>query len=465
MRVDATHAGETMPTGMLRRGSRYSLRRRVPLDLIAAYGKQEITRALGTSDFAEAKKRLALQWVALDEEFDARRTDLLSKVEAETPELPASGAFAKYREKANSKPTAILKTIADLTASGRLQAQTGNEGRFTRDPASQGARSNVTWDRLVEKWAAERKPTTKTRKDHEAVAEQFRSLVGTLPGTIAKHDVVLFKERLVESGMSVANLKTKISRLKTLINYGHENGLVKERAADGVRIAKSKVKPRVPFDDEALRSLFNGPVHKDGLRPAQGRGEAAFWLPLIALFTGARLEEIAGLRVSDLLEIAYTADDMTDTSAWFFRFRPDSDSNRSLKTQESERNVPVHPDLVRLGLLRYAEAIRLDGQVQLFPDLTAHASGKRAHKWGQWFGLYMRSCGVTDKRIVFHSFRHTLKDAARESSVSEELQRAIMGHSQEGVAGNYGQGFSRRRIVEGMSQIRIIGLPDIEPFC
>lgn len=63
-----------MPTGLIRRGGAYSLRRRVPKDLLPAYqGRKEIVKALGTNDRDEAKRLHALAWVALDEEFAAAR--------------------------------------------------------------------------------------------------------------------------------------------------------------------------------------------------------------------------------------------------------------------------------------------------------------------------------------------------------------------------------------------------------
>lgn len=63
-----------MPAGLMRRGASYSLRRRVPKDLIDAYGgRQEIVRALGTTSREEAKRLHALAWVALDEEFAIAR--------------------------------------------------------------------------------------------------------------------------------------------------------------------------------------------------------------------------------------------------------------------------------------------------------------------------------------------------------------------------------------------------------
>lgn len=63
-----------MPTGLIRRGARYSTRRRVPLDLVQHYGgRAEIVRALGTSEPTVAKRLHAVMWVTLDQEFDAAR--------------------------------------------------------------------------------------------------------------------------------------------------------------------------------------------------------------------------------------------------------------------------------------------------------------------------------------------------------------------------------------------------------
>ena len=63
-----------MPTGLIRRGGRYSIRRRIPLDLVDQYGgRAEIVRALGTSDFQVAKRKLPIWWADLDREFDAFR--------------------------------------------------------------------------------------------------------------------------------------------------------------------------------------------------------------------------------------------------------------------------------------------------------------------------------------------------------------------------------------------------------
>lgn len=466
VRVSGTHQDEEMPIGLQKHGGVYRLRRRIPQDLVDAYGKREVVRSLGTRDLAEAKRKLAIETVKLDAEWDERRKLAKGRIAVETAPHSKSRLTALRAGRAPTPNILTLMTEAALTARAKRSVEEGGTANQAERSAmvsiSDKAGGTLSWSSLVERWAKERKPTPKTKAAHLAVAREFAELAGVdQVSKSSKSDVLNFKVALLDRSITPSNLRTKLSRLRTLANYAFENDLIGAKITEGVRAPKPKEKTRVSFDDDALGKLFGGPVHKDGHRPVQGRGEAAYWVPLIALYTGARLEEIAGLLVTDLTQLGYS-DGEADAKAWFFRFASDPDRNRSLKNEESERLVPVHPELIRLGLIEYRRAVEDTKEAQLFPLLHAHASGRRAHKWGQWFGTYLRdTCGVSNKKIVFHSFRHTLKDAARESSVPEELQRAIMGHSASGVAGNYGMGFSRKRIVEGMNSIRITGLPPL----
>lgn len=63
-----------MTNHLLRRGSRYYIRRKVPIDLQAHYGRREIVKALGTSDPTEARQRVREESVQLDREFAALRS-------------------------------------------------------------------------------------------------------------------------------------------------------------------------------------------------------------------------------------------------------------------------------------------------------------------------------------------------------------------------------------------------------
>ena len=138
------------------------------------------------------------------------------------------------------------------------------------------------------------------------------------------------------------------------------------------------------FEAPDLRAIFSTAVYANGSRPRGGGGEAAFWLPLIALFTGARQSELAQLRIEDLRQDP-------ESGVWFFDIG--TEGGRSIKTASSRRKVPVHPHLVSVGLLRYRQALidqKQSAGGDLWPDIKSDAEGRRAGPWSKWFNRYLR---------------------------------------------------------------------------
>ena len=185
------------------------------------------------------------------------------------------------------------------------------------------------------------------------------------------------------------------------------------------------------FQPSDLASIFGTGVFTNSERLRAGGGEAAFWFPLISLLTGVRLEEIAGLRVRDLHQDE-------DTGAWVFDLNPEG--GRSVKTASSIRKVPVHPELERIGLLRYHQSVAKEAELQseapgshdssLWSDVRSAEGRPQSAAWSKWFGRFLRAkAGITDPRKVFHSFRHTFKRMARDAGIPEEVHDAITGHA------------------------------------
>ena len=318
---------------------------------------------------------------------------------------------------------------------------------------------------LVDRWAAERGVKPKGVATHRAVARWFYERVGKIPvAEISRAHVIAFKDKLLEEEQSPQNINMKLSRLKTLLGWAVDNDLATSNAAQGVGIKGAAAAPRkrLPFDLADLQAIFSSPIYAEGARPKSGKGEAAYWLPLLALFTGARLEEMGQLRPSDIQKLSYPDADGEEHSAWFLHITTLADEGEQanqLKNEESERLVPVHPELERLGFIAYADAMRKAGHARIFPLLTPGAYDRLTAKWGEWFGPYLRKvCKITDRRKVFHSFRHTFKHYAGHVGMIEGVQREIMGHSSGDVADEYRGGYSKHQLVEGMKVYRIAGL-------
>jgi integrase len=204
------------------------------------------------------------------------------------------------------------------------------------------------------------------------------------------------------------------------------------------------------FEAADLKAIFSTPVYASGSRPQGGGGEAAFWLPLIALFTGARQSELAQLRVEDLRQDP-------ESGLWFFDIG--TEGGRSIKTASSRRKVPVHPHLVSAGLLRYRQSLIDQKQTalgDLWPDIRSDAKGRRAGPWSKWFNRYLRvNAKVLDTSKVFHSFRHTFKRMCRDAGIGEELHDALTGHSGGGVGRSYGGGFGLKALAEAIGRIEV----------
>jgi integrase len=124
---------------------------------------------------------------------------------------------------------------------------------------------------------------------------------------------------------------------------------------------------------------------------------------------------------------------------WFTR---DTKAGRRLKTKSSERVVPVHPQLIEIGLLKYVAERRKEGeQAWLFPTVAPDQKGA-LRAWAKWWGRHLRNhVGVKDTNKVFHSFRHGFQDALRQATPDEELRDALAGRSS-------GKSVSRKAMLE-----------------
>jgi integrase len=178
----------------------------------------------------------------------------------------------------------------------------------------------------------------------------------------------------------------------------------------------------------------------------------------LALFTGARLEELAQLRVGDIVEVPLDGGEHPEERrAWAIDINAGPDGKNRLKNKRAIRQIPIHPSLLELGLLSYVRTID-DPLSFLFPKLTPNGDERYGAKWGEWFSSYRKSLGLSGRDKVFHSFRHTFKDVCGASKIPDKIQRQLMGHAPIDVADSYGVGFSFTDIAEALATYRVARL-------
>jgi integrase len=194
---------------------------------------------------------------------------------------------------------------------------------------------------------------------------------------------------------------------------------------------------RYPFSPEQLQTLFQSPQftgHKSAARRSEPGDmmlrDGKFWIPLIALFSGLRLGEIVQLLATDIKEYE---------GITYFAIERNEGEDKQLKTASSRRDVPIHPALIQLGLLRHIQAQRTaNPKGRIFSDIEPGSDGYFSHNFSKWFSRYANTVGAKTRKTSFHSFRHNFKDAMVLAGIEESRRRALMGHAEDDVHGTYG---------------------------
>lgn len=182
------------------------------------------------------------------------------------------------------------------------------------------------------------------------------------------------------------------------------------------------------FTESELRKIFDAA----NLDPRRLKRPYHFWGPLFGLFTGARANEIAQLRLADFVE---------EDGQRCIRIRhdPNADTPTRTKNAASVRTLPLHPTLWAIGLQRYLDDVKRIGGDRLFPTLPLDAKGKREKYFSRDFNTgYLNDIGIHDKRRkVFHSFRDTTVQALTDKEVGDFYIEAWIGHAHESVTSKH----------------------------
>lgn len=194
---------------------------------------------------------------------------------------------------------------------------------------------------------------------------------------------------------------------------------------------ESESATRVAYSPEDLRTLFHSPLYtghwRADRRERPGRmliKDHKYWLPLISLHSGLRVEEAAKLTTGDVQMLG---------GVWCF-------SVTDTKTAAGTRIVPVHPRLMALGFLDYRRCVLQNGGGQLWPDLKKGSEGRYSSRFVQWWSGFRRLIGLGRPGLTFHSLRHTFISSMEKAGIPETLAAQIAGHSvQKGITyGVYG---------------------------
>lgn len=344
---------------------------------------------------------------------------------------------------------------------------------------------------LFEEWLAKRKPSVQTASEFRQSVIAFTDFIGDIPVNEITYDDVLnfrdavaslpsrmskaerklpFTERLAAAKaakfvdvpcVKPTTVKKQVGAIQALLNLAFQQRWVKQNVGQGVAISdyvKVSQDSRLTFTEDHLQALFSSDIF---CKPSAWKWHlktthcTLYWIFLISLTTGARLEEIGQALLRDVKDAhRFPYIDIDD-----YVSAEDGDASKSIKTPGSRRVIPIHSNLFALGFGDYCEGLRSSGQTKVFPDLSTNSLSKHTHDASRRANQLIDSAVSRDSRLVFHSFRHTFIDYAREAELRGRVISQICGHAPTTVGGKYGRGVRVPKLHELLHRIDWSFLP------
>lgn len=424
----------------------------IPPDLRIHFKTSEIYRSLRTANVREAATTAQALSQALKQLFSQIRTGTMSE-QKKPPHKPFGGLDLglimefHFDSTAPTKKTVRFQTEPHDTpemVSAALEAINGTAGAG----APEAKKPSTLFSELIEDYKRDRlaagKWTPKTQDENLAVYRLCIDIIGDKPiKRIGDDEALTYVETLKKlppnmnkmpayrgktiseiialnpQPMATRTINKSLERISSLFKFATSKPKydLRYNPFSGRSLDESNVQQREPFTVDELIRLFGAAEHAQ----RQHKTAYSYWLPLMGLLTGARLNELCQLHLSDFEEIGGI--DCINIQ--------DAEDGQRIKNKSARRLVPVHDKLIEVGLIRYVELLRAQGHDRLFPklELTEDGYGKMPSRW---FGRFRKRCGITEKHTkVFHSFRHTFISSLLNNDVPETAIAPIVGH--EGV--------------------------------
>lgn len=457
---------------VVRRGDTLYFRIRVPTKLQATIQKKEIIQTLQTQDRREAipiALRVASEVKIIFNNLSKDMTDIKYKrhVEALRQRVGAKDVIREEEmERVELEHTTELKRAEQEAAlkaeNSALKLMLLHGGQSVK-PQAEGVKDKPKTPKLsfvIGRYKKECGLGAPTLKKYDTSFEILVELMGDV--SVSKVDNFNMLQFFVEVCDLPSRMPNRMQRKEQGLKL---RDLVGDNEGDCIHSKtfnshKSNIKQLVEWTKKRYRGAFEGvnvaEVKYDGSRTDGELGQRSFkdneldtlfrskemlaycksselvykfWLPVIGLYTGARVGEICQINpFTDIVEdngVSYFLISQETKSA--------SDIKKSVKSGTS-RVIPIHSRLIELGLTGYTDALKEAGYNRMFPldkPRDRNAGGNTARN----FTRYIEDVGLKDitknMRIVgMHAFRKTIiTKAYREKFLKGLLP--IVGHEDD----------------------------------
>lgn len=297
-----------------------------------------------------------------------------------------------------------------------------------------------------------------TSKDYMFAVEWFERSIGpdTLVAKISHEQVANWKKELVQHYEAVREKKQATRVAKGHIRVDPIAGLPKETAKAGsvdkiigrvhrfmmfcqrrryfprdadlptkglflkTHYERKKASFYEQFDHHELASIFAPQNLLAQKKPHE------FWMPILGLFTGARIGELSQIYHTDIYQ--------NEDGLWSLAIS-DKEAFQTIKTNAGRRVIPIHPELIRLGFLDYVADVKaaVPESDRIFPYLRYDKRNGFGDVPSEAFARYLDKLGIYGETKVHHSFRKTSNQCLKDNGIEVSIRSQLVGHEKEGV--------------------------------
>ena len=445
---------KAMGNYLYNRNGNYYFRFNLPEHISALVLMREVVIALGTRDTLEARLYCAQIACQLDGVMCSLSRgdsiDLPEKLE----EIKSSIGIKSYR-KPNYMSDQGYKVVQEVNGVQNISFSYVVE-EYLKDCVSECIRTKqkkkAVFDMFREIMGDI--PLSKIKREH---ARQFKSLLLKIPSNIKRqmktdsYADIDWKNLPKGQPLSHVTINLKLACLGALFNWAKQNDLFSgDNPFSHLSIKATKTRQRDPFSKEQLRALFDSPIYtgcqSDSNRTTRvTEGEmiikdALYWIPIVALYTGMRMNEICQLERADIKQ---------QDGIWFIDVN--DEGQKSLKNKSSVRIIPIHQSLIEKCFLDHVRTKK----GRIFDDIKLGNNGTYSYTFSKQFTHSMKLLGLRDERVCFHSFRHNFIDGLREGGVDKHIAMKLVGHQGENtIHDSYGFGYSLQSLQESINKLR-----------
>lgn len=299
-----------------------------------------------------------------------------------------------------------------------------------------------------------KRPVLKTIETVENLVTIFEQVCGDPPLVqLTRRHGLQMRDHLIDAGLAPSTALDRMNWISTLIRFEMAEGQrITANPWANIRVegADEPVIKRKPVSPHQMHALFSGELFQTySLPTARNAGrDAAYWLPIMGVYTGARITELAQLLTGDVYE---------EAGLWIIDFRVTYPKWQRLKNRASWRRIPVQAELIRLGLLDYREAMHKAGHERLFPLAKVSEVNNAGGAFSSWFSKLKTAAGWGNE-TTYHSFRHGVETTLKRAKEPKSHIDRYTGHSGKDVADRTYTHLEARDLVETAAKVRLEGL-------